>query len=225
MKHLINPSLTITLALASLGVLGCDSQVDPTFPGDSLATLQGNITSELTEAPGEAEAVLVWFADTGEGDFIIAERVVVGSDFPSSFEMDVFTPPPADAIFPISAELNGGQESGIAFAMMIAVESGTDITDESQLEAGLLGLAEHHMLLYVKDNAVGDATLIEEDGEPSSIKVGESLAPGFHIMDLVPKDDSSCGHSTFDCLIVAPQDLDTDIPVRLSLDPFFYNWT
>ncbi len=98
------------LTLASLLVLvGCSSQADPSYPGQPLATLQGEVTSVDTDPLPPLEVAINWeLSITRAPDGGITElnpgagfmQTAVNGHFPSAFTLQLFVPPPEDATIP-----------------------------------------------------------------------------------------------------------------------------
>ena len=190
--------LATALACLSSATMGCDSQAGPDYPGDRLAVITGSVTNDLTIAPDGVDAVLVWFAEIDGDDTFISQRVPVSSDFPSTFRMEVFTPPPEGAFARVKPS-----EPRIALALFVAAKPQSDVEDPNNV----LGLAEHHALIYLENDALPDS-------DTAKFLHGVHDA-GFHIMDIVEAGEPGCPEDGFDCLFSAADALSTIVPLRL----------
>lgn len=167
----------VTLAIASLPVAGCESQVDPTYQGETLATVQGSVVNDESSVSA-AEVALIWSLPQQSPDGLFGTSAAVSGQFPAGFTLPIFTPPPDGAL--ITAEETGQDKVGLA--LILAVEPGTSegaITDFEQVEANMLGMSEDHVLVYV-----------DHELEPNSVwesLLGGRPSPGYHLMEVVRK--------------------------------------
>lgn len=76
-------------------VSACDSQASSDYQGESLLTLQGSVTIGETAVEGELVPALAFMLNN---ESISVVDVEVNGDFPSSFTLNVFDPPPAHRI-------------------------------------------------------------------------------------------------------------------------------
>ncbi|WP_437315242.1 hypothetical protein [Sorangium sp. So ce385] len=164
-------SFALPLLLAACG----DAQVGSDYPGEALLTLEGTIVNELGVAPaGPVEAVLVWNADdTDSGSRIIPVRASATGSFPASFTLSIHAPPPERALNDFSEFIFENTRVGIA-----TVEAALD--EASAGERTSLGVDENHVIVYVE----GD---MAEGGLWSNF-FGGRLAPGYHVMEVWPRE-------------------------------------
>ncbi|MDC3961255.1 hypothetical protein [Polyangium jinanense] len=166
-----------SFALASVIVAGCDAQVDPDYQGEALATVQGSVVNDGSTASA-AEVALIWSLPQQNPDGLFGTSAAVSGQFPASFTLPIFTPPPDAAL--ITAEESGQDKVGLA--LILAVKPGTSegsISDFEQVEANMLGMSEDHVLVYV-----------DHELEPNSIwesLLGGRPSPGYHLMEVVRK--------------------------------------
>ncbi|MDI1451595.1 hypothetical protein [Polyangium sp. 6x1] len=175
--HRLSLLTFVTFAFASLSVAGCDSQVDPTYQGEPLATVQGSVVNDGSAASA-AEVALIWALPQQNPDGLFGTNAAVSGQFPASFTLPIFAPPPDAAL--ITAEETG--EDKVGLALILAVEPGTSegaITGFEQVEANMLGMSEGHVLVYV-DHELAPGSIWESllGGRPS---------PGYHLMEVVRK--------------------------------------
>jgi hypothetical protein len=96
-----------TLLLGAVALCACDRQVDRGYQGESLLQIQGNVViplglegRELVPAiafPVASERAKRLCAEP-ESDHLRYVEVEVSGDFPSSFQLDLYDPPPAEAL-------------------------------------------------------------------------------------------------------------------------------
>jgi len=158
--------LSLLVALAPL--VACASQVDSSHQGTALAKIEGEIRNTRTQplTSNGAEVVAVWLADSGSGDITVAESVDVSGSFPAQFSLSIYEPP-------MDTLLNdlGGVKIGLAF--IIAGVPGTDYSDRASARAGMLGMEENHVLVYVpQDVPAGSRVSLLLRGTPTA---------GFHL--------------------------------------------
>ncbi|WP_433929431.1 hypothetical protein AB3662_37540 [Sorangium cellulosum] len=179
-------SLALPVLLAACG----ESQVGSDYEGESLLTVKGTIVNELGEAPaGPVDAVLVWNTEKdGSGSENLPVRATAVGSFPASFTLSIHEPPPESGLNDFS-EL-GLEGTRVGIGIIVAARS----EDYADSEASWLGVDEHHVIVYVESE-------MDEDGVWSKL-FGGPLAPGYHVMDAVPRKPGSAldaeGQAAFD---------------------------
>jgi len=222
----MSPRLTTLTILTLVTTLcACDPQADPGYRGEQLGAVTGLVRNEMSGAPGAAQAVLVWGNTARSGDYWYGETVAVTGDFPARFTLPLYTPPPADVLNDFTAGGARADETRIGVAYIGVTPAGP--VDEETVP---LGIAEDHLLVYVETDV--------KAGTSSAQFLGGQLAAGYHLMAVdkltdaelqaieacreeawaTGGDPEECG-STFDQLYPAPQDLATEISIRLVDDP------
>ncbi|WP_437875611.1 hypothetical protein [Sorangium sp. So ce513] len=164
-------SLALPVLLAACG----DPQVGSDYPGESLLTVTGTIVNELGEAPaGSVDAVLVWNTEKNGSDSenLPVRATAVGS-FPASFTLSIHEPPPESGLNDFSAL--GLEATRVGIGIIVAARS----DDYADSEASWLGVDERHVIVYVESE-------MEEDGAWANL-FGGPLAPGYHVMDAIPR--------------------------------------
>lgn len=175
--HRLSLATFATFAFASLAAVGCESQADPAYLGEPIATVQGSVVNDGS-AVSAADVALLWALPQQNPDGLFGTGAAVSGQFPASFTLPIFTPPPEAAL--ITAEETGGDKVGLA--LILAVEPGTTegaITSFEQVEANMLGMSEDHVLVY-----------IDHELEPNSLWegfLGGRPSPGYHLMEVVRK--------------------------------------
>jgi hypothetical protein len=230
--------MSLRIVLAMLAPLAaCDSQVDSDHQGDALAKIGGSVrnTRSLPIAEG-SEIVVVWQNSSGTPDLTGADSVEVQGSFPAQFTLSIYEPPAANLLNDFN-----GVKVGVAY--IIAGVPGTDFSNEDEIEGGLLGMEENHLLVYVPDGVPADSD--------AAFLLRTGLAPGFHLFGVHKLTDeesqtrqdcvdtlsdptieavyTECGgHPNFDDFVPLETDLATPLDIELIDDPSTIdapNWT
>ncbi len=149
-------------------------------------------------------------------DTAIGEMVDVTGAFPAAFTLDLFQPPPAEAM------LVGDDGIAVALGFFIAADPeagpvGLQDTPDSDPPAGVMGGSEGHMLIYAADPVPAES--------PWGQMLGGSYQPGYHVLEVID-GGKECGMAGWgdgcsyysDELVPAPNDLAT--PIELILGSF-----
>ena len=205
--------LLMSLPLAG-ALFACDSQVESDYPGEPMATLRGSVAagSALTAIPDVAAAV-VW----NKGDpRVIGERIdVSGEDFPSSFTLDLYAPPPPEAeLKTMSAYCIEGERIssiaepedcedgtvvpvdtgvGVWFGYLAAIDA--SLPDGEIERTDVYGVDVDHFLVYFDHEYMNDEPLpanptpeqLAKKHMLTSIDYVGSTAPGYHLAKFNPK--------------------------------------
>jgi hypothetical protein len=209
------PVLWAALALAAAG---CEAQADTSYRGEPLARLSGVIRSSIDDPPGPIVALLAWHNSANQGgDLNVLEEAQVEAEFPARFRVDLFRPPGEGALNDYTHGGERPREVRIGVAHIAAWPDGFEPDGEEGPE--IFGVAEHQLLVYVERDVLPDTFSAE-------LLRGE-LTAGFHLMDVIENGEPGCVDELFDCMVPAPDDLDTPIEIRLDqadlLD--FPDWT
>lgn len=159
------PAASLALALVALG---CDAQVGPDYEGEPLASIRGSIVREASSDARKVEARLLWLSP----DFVLGTGAAVRGEFPASFEMRLFAPPPDEAIldFDVLVGPGGGR---VGTAVVAATPPGTTGLDERELE----GVAEEYVLAYAPEPV--------RAGSAAASWVGGTLPAGYSLLRVV----------------------------------------
>lgn len=232
-------SLKLVTILAVLAPLAaCASQVDSEHQGDSLAKISGSVRNTRTlPIQDGADVVVLWHNSSGSPDLTAADTVEVDGSFPAQFTLSIYQPP-QDAL------LNDWNGVKVGVAYIIAGVAGTDYSDDNAAEAGLLGMEENHLLVYVPQAVPA--------GSAAALLLRSTPGPGFHLYGVRRLTDAEqqtridcidqlgtaatgeqvytqCGGEPyFDDLVPLPTDLATPLQIDLvddleQIDP--PNWT
>ncbi len=149
-------------------------------------------------------------------DTAVGEMVDVTGEFPAAFTLDLFQPPPAEAM------LAGDDGIAVALGLFIAADPeagpvGLQEDPSASPPAGIVGGSEGHMLIYAADPVPAES--------PWGQMLGGSYAPGYHVLEVIdggkecgmPGWGDECAYYT-DELVPAPDDLAT--PIELILGSF-----
>jgi hypothetical protein len=165
----LRPLLSLSLAASLLALAGCDSQADPSYQGEPLAAVKGQIASDTGVKTGDA--VLYWANPSTSPDTIIGVAAPVSASFPASFTLDLYTPPPGGAMVPAQPP----SDDRVAIGIVALAQHGASLDGFD--DAALLGYCETHVVAYV-GSEIDAGGLWEEilHGRPS---------PGYHLMEVV----------------------------------------
>ncbi|HEX5750729.1 MAG TPA: hypothetical protein VFZ09_31170 [Archangium sp.] len=120
-------SLPFLLLSLLLSLAGCDGVVGPGHEGQPLVTLEGQMTpTPDARIDGQVRLALVWYpqwmAEDGTGDTqngpveIVTEDVIYQGSFPANYRFHIYRLPPAEALAPLGAGLQGKGAFGILLA-------------------------------------------------------------------------------------------------------------
>jgi hypothetical protein len=212
--------------------------VDAGYRGESLGSVKGTITNQMTTTPPSSEVLLVWDNSAGSPDRLVGEKVTAEGDFPARFTLDLYAPPPTEAL---NDYTHGGaypekSRVGVAYIVVYPVSETIDI------EQAPIGGVEDYLLVYIETKV--------QPGTFSEVLLHGQLEAGYHLMQvkrLTPQEQAAadaclvehgetfeafvaCGTTggRFDEMYEAPQGFATEIPTRIVSDPDllnFPNWT
>lgn len=150
-------------------------------------------------------------------DTVLGEMVSVTGEFPTSFTLDLFQPPPTEVML--------AGEDGIAVALGFFIATDPDAgpitlqeTPDSPPPAGIVGGSEGHMLIYAADPVPADSLWGQ--------LLGGAYDPGYHVLQVIdggkecgefPDEPDECSYY-IDDLMPTPDDLAT--PIELTLGSF-----
>lgn len=166
-------ALKITLPLL-LAAVGCDSQTNSDYRGETLAQLRGVVYSPLTSAPPAMEVQIVWDWDDDEGDRLTGQKAQVQGEFPASFTLDLTEPPPAEVI---AVSPDGKQK--FAYGYILAKPVGATIEAVLDGEAMPAGTASDYIVAWTNFEF--------ETGSYAEMRFGH-LLPGFNLLKVTPAD-------------------------------------
>jgi len=191
--------LTLALLGAAASALGCDSRAGEEYQGEPLMTISGSVVVNNDLAPAELVPALAFYAASGTKTDLWIHDVSVTGEFPASFTLDVFEPPPAEALF--APEDGVGPKVALGFIAAVSpdhpetveIPSGggsascSPIT-EGQPELGEICIETHEYCIddqrqcyvettqcdvrYEGETRIQDCRVIEASGDP---ELGRSL--------------------------------------------------
>jgi hypothetical protein len=162
-------SLKLCSLFAVASLAACSSQVDGDHQGDALAIVKGSVRNARSKPVPSSEVAVVWINSSGSPDLMGADTVDVAGNFPAQFSLSIYTPPAAELV-------NNWHGVGVGVAYIIAGEEGMDYSNPQSLEAGLLGMDEDHLLVYLPAAVPA--------GSDASIVLRGTPAAGFHLYDV-----------------------------------------
>jgi hypothetical protein len=168
--------ISISLMLCWLAVQACGSAADPTYQGERLAFVTGNIVSQMTQPPDDCDVILAWEVSASSPDYAVYQRVNVTGGFPASFLIDICEPPAEEALNDLTQDGQHPDESRIGVAHIAVVKTGATLDDEENMTEVVLGGAEDQMLVYVESDI--------QPGTYSERLLGGCHPAGFYIVDV-----------------------------------------
>jgi hypothetical protein len=202
------------LPIAALAAAGCgDGAVDPDF-APPYVTFQGVITSSDADVPAEPRVALAWQNLDPDADAAlkVAQELGVRTEFPVTFELDVTTLPPEEAM--VTDDELGAARFAVGTILVYADGNGNGAADLLPLDAvtsidTVLGVPERIFILYI-------------EGElPAEVLEQIPVEPGFNLLrEPIYEPSPGC---TEECPPPPPVaevlPLDTEIEIALTADP------
>jgi len=236
----------LALALGQLWLIGCGDQVDSSYPGEVVASLNGVADVEGEPPAGDSFVHALWFRTVGGSDTTVVDKVPLKPKGTSiGFTFNFYSGPQAEAFNDYTEGGKHPQDASVALGYLVAMRSGFDSSkqeddgeqepwDDSHIAGLLLGLATRHVLVYV-----------EKDVQPKTFPqflLNDTLKAGYHLMEVQPlaekekqkilacrnaaKDDAAiraCG-AIADKLVTAPKGMATIIPIDIPTNPSKLRW-
>lgn len=171
------------LSLAIFAVAGCDSHTGSDYRGEVLATLNGEIRLERDSPPPSDEIEVFYqnytdyLSTLEEGEalmqFVIVERVPVTGDYPAAFTLELFEPPPDEALTDFT--VNGDPDERRVGLAIIA--SSYECWENFPFEGGrcIFGGASRMALVWAEDDILPDTR--------TATYVGTTLDAGYHLLE------------------------------------------
>lgn len=195
----LSPSSLTSRALATtllgLAATACGLQHDDQYPGEALASIQGQVINELPAAPA-TQVTIGWMYDTGSGDEFALDTVDVEGEFPAAFTLTLYgTPSIPEGAFG-------------AVGLFYAIDPATFDPEQDDAGGGVLGMAEHHAIVYLAQPSwsFDEATRLEIEGF-----LGGPVDAGYSLYSIELDTDDE---DPFDQLVPLPAD--GEINVRLA---------
>lgn len=110
-------------------------------------------------------------------DAAVTSNVPVVGQFPAMFDLDLFSPPPDEALLTSSS---GGPAVALAWLLVVDDNAPEALSfhdvDESGIP-GVLGVSEKHMLMYAAEAVPADSAWGQ--------MLGGAYEPGYHVIDVI----------------------------------------
>lgn len=167
----------LLLAIAGAQFVSCDPAAEPTYLGDPLMTLRGQVTSSgPIDTP--LEAAMLWQRGPPPdiGDQELATRAPVQSGFPATFTVHLYQPPPAAALrtlLPGQVSYARANAAAIPAGIATGAIPGPPNTGSPAFNPSY-GLDANHWVMYLTSD-VPAGSLMEW-------WLGGALPAGFHLM-------------------------------------------
>jgi hypothetical protein len=207
---------TIFLPLASIFLqlpsLGCGTQADTGYRGESLATISGAIrTGAVHDLPPSVDAAIVWaqveFVENAQlvqsVQWVGASTPVTGQ-FPAQFTLTVYQPPPASVMIPCPSS-----PAHLAVGFVVAVDGSADI-GHGDPRSAVIGEANDDLLLYLDSDQAADWSCVPD--------LGFRFTPskGYHLLTQVPDSlQPRAAGAVYPAYVEASNGLMTPISVTL----------
>ncbi len=193
---MLTKTLATLLATSTLAAFagGCDPQADDGYPGESLATIRGQVTNELPASPA-AQVTILWTFDNGNGDEYALDTVDVEGEFPAAFTLNLYGAPAIP-------------DGWGAIGYFLAVDPATFDPEQVDAAGGLLGMAEHHAIIYL---AQPTSAIPEAERAEFEDYLGGPLDAGFTLFGVGPDGDDA---DSWDDITRLPAD--ASIEVRMA---------
>jgi hypothetical protein len=154
-------------AILGAGLAGCDSQVDPSYPGEPIVELRGTAIGFRTDDAAGSVAI-AWNSNAGPeipSGPVTSESL--RAQFPADLTIDVLARPPEAAFFAVE-----GEGVRIAEGYLYLVRAGAG---RPPAGADFIGQAFDSVLVYI-EGAVQPGTL-------SALYLGGVIPAGYHLAD------------------------------------------
>jgi hypothetical protein len=177
LEELSNMRRFTCATLLLLGLPACGAQVPPDYRGEPLATLHGNIVSQLKGGVPDSDVALLW-PDWSKGDasgtyHTTAVRVPVQTELPARFTLTLFEPPPESAYPPHQKDFWGTRFSSATIAL---VKRGVNADDALLCCDGkVLAYIDNYLFTYAEGNGKHDLATPDGGTESLTIEQGWSL--------------------------------------------------
>jgi hypothetical protein len=198
-----------------LTAFGCTSQVDDGYRGEPLAKVSGTVeTDGTTIAPASVAAALVWAqARFGIGSQQLeslrwlAESTPVTGQFPAKFTLNIYQPPPAEALIACPSST-----AHIAAAFVVAFDGAADLS-APDFQKALVGRAAKYLLFYVDSDQAAGWSCFPDLGFTLT-----TPAKGYHLMQVVPNSTQPrAGGAVYPAYHEAPSGLATEVAITIGL--------
>lgn len=185
------------LVLGAVSAIACSSQVDATYHGDPLLTVEGDVVALSTaSAAATVDAAIAWvpvqYLGSPERPPLIAARVQVRASFPAAFELSALTPPPAGAQIPTDSEElfqhasePGYDPRGIGYGYIVALSRSA--TGPTIQPGDVAGVDVHHLVVWFDhDDPTASATADFISIAAAASRLGIPATKGYHLVTTDP---------------------------------------
>jgi hypothetical protein len=161
------PRTLLIGAIAAATLEGCDSQVDPSYPGEAVVRLRGTAVGFGADEVA-ATAAIVWNSNSGP-DVPSGPRTIesLRARFPADLTVEVLALPPREAFFAVE-----GETARVAEGYLYLVRAGAARPPSGD---DFIGQAFDTSLVYVEG--------VVQPGSLTAKYLGGVLPAGYHLMD------------------------------------------
>ena len=172
------------LSWLTQGLLGCSAQVTPAYFGEPLATVHGVIVNGQSAIPQDAELALVWLMAPGEPSPVlhpVGTTVPVTTEFPSSFTLHVYEPPPPQTM---ENEEDASQEPvRFSVAFVFVLKKGAVDRLDQMLPGDVLGVSDDSFLAYFESGV--------PEGSAAARRFEGSYGSGYYLFTIDRSDEEA----------------------------------
>ena len=164
----------------ALALAACDAQAPADYRGEPLGSVRGGIEAE---GALEGDAALLWW--TPGGGAIVRTPLQVRGEFPAGFSIDLFEPPPAEALLAPGDErpLRMYRTSGERVLCRGTWTGPRAVAHVAVVDAAghIAGLDEDRVLTYDAASGYGIASLQWAAGDAACVSCADPAPLGHHL--------------------------------------------
>ncbi|TPV96853.1 MAG: hypothetical protein B7733_02535 [Myxococcales bacterium FL481] len=140
--------------------------VDESYRGEPMLRIRGNVSIDdsfvdIERIEREALRIALFWAkrsgDVEDDRFVLEDQVVTEGTFPASFQMRIFTPPPAAALGPVVDGEGTGQGQIAVGVVLIYVDANRNRRWDREWETLVGGSVDGRMITYSPSGAASQA--------------------------------------------------------------------
>ena len=165
------------IALVALAT-GCDARTSSDYQGEVLVTLHGEVRLEDSSPPPSDEIELFYrnytglLGDAGTADFLFLERVRVAGEYPAAFRIELFEPPPEEALTDFGID-GKPDEVRVGLGILTSSYECTYVVDDVPARC-VFGTAPTMALVWAESDI--------QSGSRAAEVVGTTLSAGYHLL-------------------------------------------
>ena len=179
--------------IAGAVLVSCDPAAQPSYLGDPLLTLRGQVMSSgPIDAPLEAAMLWQRGPPPSTNDQELATRAPVQSGFPATFTLHLYQPPPAAAVRSLlPGQVTYARANAAAIPYGIAAAAGAPVATPPSNPS--YALDPNHWVMYLPADAPA--------GSLMEWWLGGSLPAGFHLLRVAPANPACMTGAVLDACV------------------------